>query len=101
MDPAWGRIWADHSGRGSRRRRFTEPLVPGFRRPAVLGEEPVGLPEDHWWVEGLAHASPMGSTGSRENAADIRCRFGLTTPGQKAVPAWSAHELQNATTGHE
>ena len=34
--------------------------------PAVLGEEPVRLPEDHWWIEGLAHAWPTGSTGTHE-----------------------------------
>jgi hypothetical protein len=71
MDPAWWRIWADRSGRGSGSGRLTEPLVPGFRWPAVLGEEPARLPEDHWWVESLAHAWPAGSTGSHENAADI------------------------------
>jgi hypothetical protein len=46
--------------------------------PAVLGEEPVRLPEDHWWIESLAH----GIHGhSREPLLISGYRFGLTTPG--------------------
>ena len=66
--------------------------------PAVLGEEPARLPEDHWRIEGLAHAWPAGSPGSRENAADIGVSLWTDHAGQQ--PAWSADGLQNATTGH-
>jgi hypothetical protein len=72
-------------GRGSGSGRYTEPLVPGFRWPAVLGEEPVRFPEDHWWIDRLAHAWPTGSP--RDPRAITRTllisgyRFGLTTPG--------------------
>src|ERR1039457_6338388 len=78
MDLARWHIWADRSGRGGGSGRVTEPPAPLFRWPAVLGEEPVRLAEDHWRVQGLAPAWPMGSPGSRENAADIGYRFGLT-----------------------
>ena len=41
--------------------------------PAVLGEEKTSqAPEDHWWIESLAHAWPTGSTGTHENPADVR-----------------------------
>jgi len=42
----------------------------------------------------------MGSTGSRESAADIGVSLWTDYAGQQGAPAWSADELQNATTGH-
>src|ERR1035441_10045784 len=38
--------------------RFTEPLAPGFRWPAVLGEEPAMSPDDDWWSDSKASARP-------------------------------------------
>ena len=67
--------------------------------PAVLDEEPVRLPEDHWWIESLAHAWPTGFTGTHGNPADIGVSLWTDHAGQQSVPAWSAHGLQNATTG--
>jgi hypothetical protein len=32
---------------------------------------PLQVREDHWWADGLAHAWPTGSVGSRENPAGI------------------------------
>ena len=64
--------------------------------PAVLGEEPVRLPEDHWWIGSLANGWPTGFTGTHENSADIGVSLGLTTPGSSACLLG----LQNATTGH-
>jgi hypothetical protein len=52
-----GVFWADCSGRGGGSGRLTKPLVPGFRWPAVLGEEPARLSGDHWWVESLTHVA--------------------------------------------
>ena len=68
--------------------------------PAVLGEEPVRLAEDHWWIRSLAHAWPTGSTGSHENPADIGVSLWTDHAGRQPVPAWPAHGLQSATTGH-
>ena len=67
---------------------------------AVLGEEPVRLPEDHWWIGSLAHAWPTGFTGTHENPADIGVSLGTYHAGQQPAPGWPAHGLQNATTGH-
>jgi hypothetical protein len=75
----------------------------GAVRPGATGHfsmTPVRTREDHWWVESLAHARPMGSTGSRENAADIGVSPWTDHAGQQAAPAWSADRLQDAMTGH-
>ena len=42
---------------------------------------------------------PTGSTRIHESLLMLGYRFGLTTPQQPA-PAWTAHGLQNATTGY-
>jgi hypothetical protein len=88
------------SGRGSRSGRFTEPLALGFRCPPSPGEEPLRLPEDHWWIEGLGRALTAGSTDTHKNPADIGVSLWTDHAGQQPVPAWPAHGLQNATTGH-
>ena len=95
---------------------FTEPLAPGFRCPAVLGEEPASPPDDHWWSAGLACAWPVRFAGCRESpVADLGaspwagaglcrqavCRFAALHAGgvrrHAGLPA--ARGLQDATTG--
>ena len=49
--------------------------------PAVLGEEPVRLPEDHWWIESLAHARPRDPRALTRTLLTLGYRVGLTTPG--------------------
>jgi hypothetical protein len=39
--------------------------------PAVPGEEPARLPEDHWWAESLTHAWPAGSMGTHEGSVAL------------------------------
>jgi hypothetical protein len=47
-------------------------IAPGFRWPAVLGEESARSADDHWWSDSPAHAWPTRSADSRENpVADI------------------------------
>src|ERR1039457_3501103 len=101
MDLARWHIWADRSGRGGGSGRFTEPLAPRFRWPPVLGEE---SRQGSGKITGRSRVwpahGPLGSTGSRENAADIGVSLWTDRAGQQAALAWSADGLQDATTGH-
>ena len=49
--------------------------------PAVLGEEPVRLPEDHWWIESLPTRGPRDPRALTRTLVISGYRFGLTTPG--------------------
>ena len=69
--PGLGAHLGGSTGTGKRKRAVHRTACSWISMPAVLDEEPVRLPEDHWWVESLAHAWPMGSTGTHENPADI------------------------------
>ena len=49
--------------------------------PAVLGEEPVRLPEDHWWIESLPTHGPRDPQALTRTLLISGYRFGLTTLG--------------------
>jgi hypothetical protein len=97
MDPAWWRIWAELLGTGKQKRAVHRTACSWISMPAVLGEEP---PEDHWWIDSLAPRGPRDHTGTHENPADIGVSLWTDHAGRQPAPAWSAHGLQNATTGH-
>jgi hypothetical protein len=96
-------------------------LVAHLGRSLGGGEAEAGGTPNRWILDfdGLPSSvkSPSGSRkitggstvwptrGPRDPRAITRTllisgyRFGLTTPGSRATPAWSADGLQNATTG--
>ena len=47
-------------GAGKRKRAVHRTACSLISMPAVLGEEPVRLRKDHWWIESLAHVWPNG-----------------------------------------
>src|SRR6266851_8925693 len=98
-----------------RSKRFAEPLAPGFRWPAVLGEEPArisgrSLMVDLLWLthgprEPRAVARALLISGFRpglgRTCAAWQCGASLALSRPAAGRACrAAHGLQNAMTGH-